>query len=119
MAAGDSRRRLSVEPIEGDDSSLLVLLVQGEIDLANADQLMDAVPDDRDRLIIDLAFVPFIDSIGLRALVLRVQRLQRRGVRIAITSPSEQVARLFQLTAVDRVLDIHPSQEAGRRALAD
>src|SRR4051794_22906539 len=94
-------RGLFVDAIEAGDGGPLILLVQGEIDLGNADELLEAVPPDHDQLVIDLTYVPFMDSIGLRSLVVRVQRLERQGVRVAIASPCDQVEQLFRMTGVD------------------
>ena len=111
-------RGLFVDVIEADDGEPVILLIQGEIDLGNADELLAAAGSvDRDQMVIDLSYVPFMDSSGLRSLVVRVQRLERQGVRVAIASPSDQVGQLFRMTGVDRVLDIHATQEAGRRAV--
>jgi len=111
-------RGLFVDVIEPGDGEPPILLVQGEIDLGNADELLEAaLSTDHDQLVIDLTYVPFMDSIGLRSLVVRVQRLERQGVRVAIASPCDQVGQLFRMTGVDRVLDIHATQEAGRRAV--
>ena len=109
-----SSRPLSYEYVDGDPA---LLSVDGDLDLSNAGELMRAVPDDCVGLVIDLGGVPFMDSTGLRALVLGIQRLQRVGVRVAVAAPSEQVARMFELTAVDRILDLHATVASGRLAL--
>src|SRR3954453_9765121 len=108
---------LSVEAVQTQPGDPVTLLVQGDLDLANAGLLIEHVPAGEEGLVIDLSLVPFMDSSGLRALVLGIQRLQRAGARVAVTAPSEQVAKIFRMTGVDKVLDLHPSMAAGQRAL--
>lgn len=62
-------------------------------------------------LILDLSQVPFIDSSGLSALVsgLRVARESRK--ELLLVGLSKQAQMVFDLTMMDRVFSIFPSQE--------
>jgi len=85
--------------IATDDSPERVLLsLAGELDIASAPLLERAV-DDVDRpLVIDLAEVTFMDSTGLRALLLARQQAQNGGHELALRPGPRQVQRVFELS---------------------
>jgi len=55
---------------------------------------------------LDLAEVTFIDSSGLRSLIVNHQRIEATGHRLVIASPSPTVARLFELSEVGEYLEL-------------
>lgn len=68
-------------------------------------------------LLIDCQETSFIDSSGLGALVLAFKTLREANVRMVICSINEQVRILFELTGMDKVFEIFPSQDAFKRVL--
>ncbi|MFN8023429.1 MAG: STAS domain-containing protein [Acidimicrobiales bacterium] len=77
------------------------LRVEGEIDLATAPQLEQAMADASAGVTcvgVDLAGVRFIDSTGLRVLLASQQTAQAAGVEVCVTDASEVARRLFELT---------------------
>ena len=52
-----------------------------------------------------------MDSSGLGALVLAFKTLTRADIKLVICSINEQVRILFELTGMDKVFEIFPSQE--------
>ena len=75
-----------------------VLIVRGELEIANADAFADAgvrLASSGQRLVIDLTDVTFVDSTGLRAL-LRIHAAA--GPCLALRRPSAPVRRLLNLT---------------------
>jgi anti-anti-sigma factor len=72
--------------------------VRGELDLAVADQLQEAIERaDGQRILISLAGCEFIDSTGIAVLVLASKA---DGRRLVVHSPSAQVLRIFDLTGL-------------------
>ena len=57
-------------------------------------------------LVIDLRHVDFIDSSGLRALLIERRRREQAGGSVALANPSPLVIRLLEVTGVDRVLRV-------------
>jgi anti-sigma B factor antagonist len=77
------------------------LRVEGELDLAVADRLEDALDGiDAKRVLIDLGACDFIDSTGIAVIVRADQRARKNGSRVAIHSPSAQVLRLLTLSGL-------------------
>lgn len=55
---------------------------------------------------IDLAQVTFMDSSGLRVLMVSFNELQERGGRLEITNPSPITMKLFEATGLTKVFTI-------------
>jgi anti-anti-sigma factor len=76
--------------------------VEGELDLAVADRLQEAIercPDDQ--TLIDLEGCEFIDSTGI-AVIVRAGRERARdgGGRLVVHSPTDQVLRVLEITGL-------------------
>ncbi len=84
------------------------LVVAGEIDAHTSEVLADAVAllgSDAD-ISLDLAGVTFIDSSGLRLIVMTHSRQRSDGGSLTIASPSTSVRRLLEITGLDGELTI-------------
>jgi anti-sigma B factor antagonist len=90
-----------IEIIERDGA--LVLVVEGEIDIATAplleQRLTEAEAGDAPQLIVDLDRVSFMDSTGLQVLVAHTLS-ETNGRRIRLTKGSPQVQRLFTVSGM-------------------
>ena len=86
-----------------------VLAVAGEIDTQTTDELRVAV-DDLDvahrTLVLDLHRVEFVDSSGLGALLGIKKQQERAGGRLLLTRLSPPVARIIEITRMDRVFEV-------------
>jgi anti-sigma B factor antagonist len=92
-----------------------VLRLDGELDLASVPTLEHAVEnamlDHAAELVLDLRGLEFIDSTGLRAILLQDKRSTERGQTFALVRGPEQVQRLMTMTRVDEHLKIIDSPE--------
>jgi anti-sigma B factor antagonist len=91
-----------------------VLVVAGEIDCANADELFAAglgVLEDPavDALTLDLSGVTFCSAAALGALVRTRNASQLLGKPLILSSVSRAVARVLTLTELDSVFTIEPT----------
>ncbi len=81
----------------------VVLALAGELDLESADVLEREVAalhaDGRDRVVIDLRDVGFIDSTGLRVLIGLHRAAEHEGRLIGLVRGPHPVQRIFELTA--------------------
>jgi anti-anti-sigma factor len=86
-----------------------VLSVAGEIDTQTTDELRGMV-DELDvahrTLVLDLHGVDFVDSSGLGALLGIKKQQERGGGRLLLTRLSDSVARIIEITRLDRVFDV-------------
>lgn len=88
------------------------IAVEGEIDLATVVELESAIDRvfsaDSQSLVVDLRGSSFMDSTGLKALVMASRRFDDNGRSFAIAVSGGPVSRLIDLSGVDssvRVVD--------------
>ena len=99
--------KISIERPDG----VAVVRVEGEVDLDNAESLSAALrtaaTDGDQGVVADLLGVPFMDSSGLKALLMASADLGGR-LRLAL-SPGSPVMRLLELVEVSDRFEIHGS----------
>jgi anti-anti-sigma factor len=94
------------------------IAVAGEIDHANAGQLLEAFErsngNSGSELVLDLAQVMFVDSVGLRTVIDIQRRANERGLTLQVISPPEHVRTVFRLSGADGHLHFrdHPGKPA-------
>jgi anti-anti-sigma factor len=86
------------------DGGRAVLTLAGELDMASAERLQQAIDDASPRaetsIVLNLDGLQFIDSTGLRVMLRALERCRARGQEFAITPGSPQVQRLLSITGV-------------------
>jgi anti-anti-sigma factor len=86
------------------DSGRVILALSGELDMASAELLQEALASEELRgeqaIVLDLQQLEFIDSTGLRSILAALERCRERNQEFAITPGSQQVQRLLRITGV-------------------
>lgn len=95
----------------GGDPGRVTLRPTGEVDISTADALEATLTDalagpGLREVVVDLADVPFLDSSGVRVLVLAATAARERGAVLRVTDPRPVVARVLQITAVGPLLGL-------------
>lgn len=102
------------------DAGVDVVHVSGEVDVltsaALADELGRTPATDATRLVVDLDGVDFLDSTGLGVLVNTRKRIVGAGGRLAVAASSPRITKLFSITGLDDLFDIHPDTGSAVRA---
>jgi anti-sigma B factor antagonist len=92
------------------DDHTLTIEVSGEIDIANAelfaDQLRRAEKSDASRIIVDLAGLTFIDSVGLTQLLIAQRRSDADSDRLRLRNLRGQPAKVVALMHLDKALRV-------------
>ncbi len=87
-----------------------VVTASGEVDIASAprlrDALFDAVLDADGDVVVDLTAVTFMDSTGLGVLANAYKRLGSHGRRLVVKSPTKKVRRVLEVCRLDEVIQI-------------
>ena len=100
-------------PAVADD--VAIVRFRGEADLHTApilrDALEEAIETGAGTLVVDLTGVTFVDSMMLGVLLGATRRTRPRGTRMRIVVDDPHVRRVFELTLLDRVLELYPSLE--------
>jgi anti-sigma B factor antagonist len=95
--------------VEANSDGCTLLTVSGDIDLASAGVLRDAMAralEDAASLIVDVGGVGFIDSSGLTALVWGHWEAQKAGGSFSLRRPSAMLRRLMEVTSLDTLLAV-------------
>jgi len=93
-----------------------VIDVEGEVDVFTAPKLREAIitilEQGKDRLIVNLAGVAFMDSTGLGVLVGGLKRVKERNGELAIVGAQGTVLRVVNVTGLNAVFSLQDSVEA-------
>jgi anti-sigma B factor antagonist len=94
-----------------------VVHVVGEVDMSHEEELRGelrtAVAADAKGIVVDLTECEFIDSSGVRALLLsrEAQHSEDGTEHLAVAASSEQILRILTVMGIDRVIPIRPTVE--------
>lgn len=84
------------------------LRLAGEFDLATAPRVEEAaehlIAADIERLVMDLSGLRFIDSSGLRVVVVLHQRAAQEGWTFELVRPVQPVLKVFQISGLEERL---------------
>lgn len=98
----------------GTVGGCVVVTPAGALDVATSPELHTlmhrALDEGATRLVLDLSKVDFIDSTALRVLVSVHKRIQAGG-GFVVVCPHARIRRIFDLTALDRVLTLTDTVE--------
>jgi anti-sigma B factor antagonist len=93
------------------ENGCAVVAASGEIDLATASALREAVctaAQASDRIVVDLAAVTFIDMHGFSALLSARQRRSPHGP-VSLVRPAPMVRKVVRMARLDEVFPIYES----------
>ncbi|PYJ68262.1 MAG: anti-sigma factor antagonist [Verrucomicrobia bacterium] len=97
-----------------------VLPLEGEIDLhvspAVTESLNAMTEKKPERVVIDLSCATYIDSAGLAALILAMQKVEAYGGKFFLTGLRETMRSIFQTSRLDRIFQIFPDVDAALAA---
>jgi anti-anti-sigma factor len=103
--------------------NVYVVRVRGEVDMSHEEELRGelrtAVAADTRGIVVDLTECEFIDSSGVRALLVsrEAQSPKEGDERLAVAASSEQILRILTVMGIDRVIPIRPTVEEAAAAL--
>jgi anti-sigma B factor antagonist len=105
----------SIESSTRELGEAVAIDVIGRIALSDGTAMVrDTIRSVRDRgdkrIVLNLSGVDFVDSSGLGELVRTHTSVRHHGGQLKIASPSKNVADLFRMTKLDRVLEIEPDE---------
>ena len=107
------------EEVELDESrASAVVTLQGELDAHDAERLRELFADtvaklsgmSEPRLVLDLTTLEFLDSTVLGTMIGALRRVREAGGDLALVLPATSARRIFEITGLDRALDIRASR---------
>jgi anti-anti-sigma factor len=102
---------------------VVVVKVRGEVDMSHEEELRAelrrAVASNAEGIVVDLTECEFIDSTGVRALLLsrEAQESENGPNSLAVAAASEQILRILSVMGIDRVIPIRPTVEEAAAAV--
>ena len=107
-----------LEALEGSRAGHRILRLSGALTLHTLFPFQDAVRADKaGTLILDLTAVPYVDSVGIGALVGAYVSRQRDGRKLALVGVGERVSAALGITQLTNLFPTFPTVEAAEKSL--
>jgi anti-anti-sigma factor len=102
---GEGQYALTIELADRGDTGIPLVIISGEVDSFTADQLRQSVlavlRQHRDtRIELDCRGVTFLDSTGIRTLVLCQAEAEQAGCHLTVVDPHPAVYQVLQITGL-------------------
>lgn len=89
--------------------------VRGDVDLDRSGEfqqsLLGVMDQNPERIVVNLAEVPYMDSSGVASLVKLLGRARRQQVGLRLVALADRVRSVFQITRLDDIFEIHATVE--------
>lgn len=119
MSIQDNQLEFRSDQIEG----VLVISVAGRIDGANMQEFHDnlymATRVSDNPVVLDFENLSYINSGGLRSILVAAKRLRNRKTEFIVCSLSDSVEKTFELVAFGRVIKVLKSRSDALTAITD
>ncbi len=113
-------QELTVERFEGVAEDQRILLLHGPITIETSNQFERAVRNENaETMILDLSDVPYIDSVGLGALVTTYVSHQKTGRCVVLTGVKKRVRKVLDVTNVSKFFMMFETTWQAAEALAN
>lgn len=103
---------LERQPVEDHTA---VLIVRGELELANCATVREAVVEllaqSVTNLVLDLTGLSFIDSSGVGVVIGALKRVRERNGALTLVIASPAIHRVFEITGLTEVFAIFPTRD--------
>jgi anti-sigma B factor antagonist len=97
-------------------NGILVFSMSGDIDINTSPDVKrsfdKAVKEKRDKVVINLKDVSYVDSSGLATLVEILKNLRAYGGKLKLAALSDKVRGLFEITKLDKLFDISADENS-------
>lgn len=106
--------------VETQPSGIAVIHLDGDLDAKGTGEIalqFAAVTDEQDKVLLDMAGVGFMASIGIRALLSASKVMNRRGGRLVVFRPTPPVEKVLKTCGADGILSIIHEMDAAQAAL--
>jgi anti-sigma B factor antagonist len=98
-----------------------LLALEGEVDVYTSPRLKQEMVDLLNRgtvnLIVDLSRVEYLDSTGLGVLIGGLKRARERSGDLRLVCDNVRILRIFEITGLTKIFDIHASESEALGAL--
>ena len=117
----ENKPQFSVE-LERPSETIAVITLVGEVDIYSAphfkEVLLQGIEGGAHTVVVDLSGVTFIDSTALGVLVSGAKRVRPQSGSVELVCKDENIARVFEITGLDRIFGIHSTREEALKVAA-
>jgi anti-sigma B factor antagonist len=109
---------MDMQVLESEDGITRVVL-DGRFDIAGAQEVdlrFSALAGSATMLVVDMAKVSFLASMGVRTLMLSAKTMIRRRATMAVCAADENVEKVLRSTGFDEIVDLYPDFAAAAAA---
>ena len=111
--------QIQIRPIPGSSHDVTILVLQGPLTIGTVFEFQTATRQpDLKSTIVDFSGVPYMDSVGLGALLSHWAHSQRIGVQFAAVGISERVRVLLDMSRVSTILPTFPTVADAEQAFS-
>jgi anti-anti-sigma factor len=116
--------QFEISSVDGPEGVRVVRVV-GEVDMSHEEELraeLRSATESKTRgVVVDLTECEFIDSTGVRALLLsrEAQHPEKGAVRLAVAAASEQILRVLGVMGIEQAIPIRPTVDEAAATLSD
>lgn len=104
--------RLEQTSLPGD---ILLLKLSGPLDIAGAGEIempFSVISGAHNKVIVSLAEVTFLASIGIRVLVKAARTIGNRKGRLVVFGPTDEARRVLRSTGIDTIIPVVADEQA-------
>lgn len=111
-----------MQMVEQKDGEVLTLSLAGRLDGVTSkgveERILALIDGGARRLLLDLAGLEYISSIGLRVLMLAAKRMKAVDGKLAVSALRPAIRKVFDIAGFDTVLHIVATRAEGVQALS-
>jgi len=110
--------KMAVEPV---GPGVVKVILDGRLDVAGSgiiDLQFSAIAGSHRGVVVDLAGVSFLASIGIRTLLLGAKAVQRRGGSFILLNPVEEVERVLEVMGMTDLMPVFHDADTALAAAA-
>ncbi|GGC01768.1 hypothetical protein GCM10011352_29910 [Marinobacterium zhoushanense] len=98
--------------IDGEEleSGVLKINLSGRMDIEGVQQIEarfgELTGGEHSGVIVDMAEVPYMSSIGIRSLLINAKAVSRRGGKYVVLNPQPDVKSVLEISGIDKIMDV-------------
>ncbi|WP_231856619.1 STAS domain-containing protein [Pseudodesulfovibrio piezophilus] len=100
--------------IESSENGITILSIEGNLDAdgtqAMEEKVIGLLENGETRLLFDFSGLDYINSSGLRVLVLAYQRLKKASGKVAICGIKDYIQEVFEVSGYDKIFPLYPNK---------
>lgn len=104
------------------DGDIYRICLSGRMDIEGVAQIekkfAELTGEPRQRIAVDMSDVPYMSSIGIRALLINAKAVTRRGGKYVIMAPQAEVLDVLKVSGIDQLITVCADREEVGKSLS-